>query len=156
MKTFLIVFSQNGMPVFGFIVAWGHACTTAVMHGSSPRDFFAAIADCAMQRRFAGVISGFAPRFAPVSSWEPLVVGIHDLEELVQCPEARMPTSGLLNTGSDPRQLRAAVELAAHLAQSQRLRLRPCAEAAMLRVQPRVAELLLRHDQLRSGGQTRV
>ena len=67
-----------------------------------------------------------------------------------------MPTSGLLNTGSDPRQLRAAVELAAHLAQSQRLRLRPCAEAAMLRVQPRVAELLLRHDQLRSGGQTRV
>ena len=59
-----------------------------------------------------------------------------------------MPTSGLLNTGSDPRQLRAAVELAAHVAQSQRLRLRPCAEAAMLRVQPRVAELLLRHDQL--------
>ena len=66
MKTFLIVFSQNGMPVFGFILAWGHACTTAVMHGSSPRDFFAAIADCAMQRRFAGVISGFAPRLAPL------------------------------------------------------------------------------------------
>ena len=65
-----------------------------------------------------------------------------------------MPTSGLLDTGSDPFQLRATMDLAANLAQGQCLRLLPCAEAAMLRVQPHVAELLLRHGQLRSGGQS--
>ena len=51
----------------------------------------------------------------------------------------------------DPHQLRAAVELAAHLAQGQCLRLRQCAEAATLRVRPRVAELLLRHGKLKRG-----
>ena len=58
---------------------------------------------------------------------------------------------------SGPKRLgckRAAMELAAHLAQGQCLRLLPCAEAAILRVQPHVAELLLRHGQLRSGGQS--
>ena len=65
-----------------------------------------------------------------------------------------MPTSGLLDTGSDPLKLRATMDLAANLAQGQCLRLLPCAEAAMLRVQPHVAELLLRHGQLRSGGQS--
>ena len=62
-----------------------------------------------------------------------------------------MPTSGLLDAGSDPRQLCATMELAAHLAQGQRLRLLPCAEAAMLCAQPQIAELLLGHRQPRSG-----
>ena len=62
-----------------------------------------------------------------------------------------MPTSGLLDAGSDPRQLCATMKLAAHLAQGQCLRLLPCAEAAMLRAQPQVAELLLGHRQPRSG-----
>ena len=82
------------------------------------------------------------------------VDGIHDLEKLVQCTKALMPTSGLLDAGSDPHQLRAAVELAARLAKGQCLRLLPCAEVAMLRVQPHAAELFLRHGQLRSGGQS--
>ena len=62
-NTLRMVFLQNRLRVFRFVVARGQVWMTASTHGSSPRVRFADIAEWAMQRRFAGVNRGGHPRF---------------------------------------------------------------------------------------------
>ena len=81
------------------------------------------------------LISGVAITLGPV----------HGIAEFVQGPKVRMPTSGLLDAGSDAGPLCVAMDFAAGLLQGQRFRLLPHGEAARLRAEPHVAQLLLRH-----------
>ena len=107
---FRIVLSQKGRRVSGFMVARGHACTTADTQGSSPRIRLADIAERAMQRRLEGVSRTGRPRF-PSRCFPGNQLGSSStsLKNLWSAQRSGMTTSNLLHARCDPRQAGAAV-----------------------------------------------